>query len=290
MITKDFTSKHDLCEYGLAQAGLQDDRDLQDVWHDEKLPIGGTILMWIASRAQYEKKELIRCCAELSKEVVKYTGQGAAAAESCIQTVLGWCDGKADREQVDAMVRDCLDRAKACTSRTGAEAERWAWSALSTLGRCIRSTSCCSGLASAITKTAVAAGEKAEATQQHLAQLVRQRISWNQVETTILANKTSPKPRKKTPDEVAAETKRIMEQFETLLRGLAEAQGQKKEAFASAGTTEMKIRGFLHSNKISGRTQSLINEKAAELEAADLASTESARPGAAPPRRPRMVV
>ena len=290
MLSNDFTAKHNLCEYGSAQAQMQFDRDLKDIWHDDNLSIGGTILMWIASRAQYEKKELIRCCAELSREVVKYTGQGTAAAESCIQTVLGWCDGSSDRDKIDAMVKDCLTRAKDCSKKTGAQAERWAWSALSTLGRCIRSTTCCSGLASAITHTAEAAGQKAEAVQQSLARTVRRHIPWDKLETTIAANKTSPRPRKKSADEVAAETNRIVSQFEELLNGLAEAQGKKAEAFASAGTSEEKILGLLKSNRISGRTQSLIDQKAQELDAADSVSAEIAKSSAAPPRRPRMVV
>lgn len=290
MQSDDFAAKHDLCEYGMDKFQDQKKRDVKDVWHDDKLEIGGTILMWIASRAAYEKKELIRCCSALCKEVVDKTGAGAAAAQGYLQTALDWCEGKVDRSKIDEMVRDCLAKAKNAAGKAGAETERMAWSALAQLGRCIRSTSSCSGLASAVTATAVAAGEKAEAAQQRLARTIRSLIPWDSLDATIRAEKTSPAPRKKTPEEVAAQTQQIMAQFEQLLGSLAAAQSQKDAAFASAGTSGDKITRFLDSGRISARTQSLINEKLAELDRDDAQPAESTKPSAAPPRRPRMTV
>jgi hypothetical protein len=290
MLSNDFAAKHDLCGYGTEQFQTQVNRDVKEIWHDPNLAIGGTILMWIASRAQYEKKELIRCCADLTREVVPQTGAATASAEACIQTCLDWCEGKSDRQQVDAAVRDCLTRAKDAAQKAGGEAERMAWSALAQLGRCIRSVSCCSGLASAVTASAVAAGEKAEVAQQRLADLIRKRIPWDSLESTIRANKTSPDPRKKKPDEVSAETQKIVDQFEQLLKGLAEAQNQKTAAFTSAGTSAEKIRGLLQSGRVGPKAQALIDAKAAELDAADAQPAESSKTSAAPPRRPRMTV
>ncbi|HVJ69149.1 MAG TPA: hypothetical protein VM510_14275 [Caulifigura sp.] len=285
MLSDDFAAKHDLCGYGMEQFQTQVNRDVKEIWHDDNLKIGGTILMWIASRASYEKKELIRCCAELMKEVVNCTGAQTAAAEACIQNSLDWCDGKVDRSQVDVALKDCLIRAKQANGKV----EKTAWSALSQLGRCIRSTSSCASLASSVTATLAAAGEDAQAVQQRLAKTVRRCISWDDLDSTIRANKTSPDPRKKTPDEVAADTQRMMAQFEQLLKGIEDAQALKDQAFTSAGTSAEKMRGFLQSNRMSARTQSLVNDKAAELDAAD-GQPEIAKASAAPPRRPRMTV
>jgi hypothetical protein len=290
MLLEQFTQRHELCGYGSAQARLLYGRETKDIWHDHGLQIGGTVLLWIASRAQYEKKALIRCCAECCRESLKFMGDSKAAAEDSIRKVEAWCDGNSDRDAIDAMIQDAIQKARAAEEKPGATAEYKSWLAVSALGRCIRSVSSCSGLPSLVAAAAEAAGESCVAMQQRLADVVRSRLPWAEVEKSIAANKTSPKPRKKTADEIMEESRRLVAQFEQLLSELAENQEEQEAVLTAVGTSAEKIRSIVESGALGSRNMGILRSQLAEMDANDAASAEQPRQRAAQARRPRMSV
>ncbi len=289
MLSDQFAQKHRLCEFGMSQLNMNTNRPVREMWFDRDMPTCGTILMWIASRAQYEKQALIRCTAECVRETTAWCSAAADQANDAIQTVLGWCDGTRTRDDVERVTLEAISRAKAAGKQAGGQVEKQLWAAISSLSRCVRSVSCCSGAISAAVKVAEAAGESAEAWQQRFADKIRSMLPWDEVESAIAADKTSPRPRQKSPEEVAAETKRIVDEFEALLANLKSAQEQKQQVFAAAGTSPERMREFLSPGRLGPRNEAVLAEKLAELDAEDSAA-QTAKPGAAPPRRQRMIV
>ncbi len=173
MLSNEFAQKHRLCEFGMGQLNLNTNRDLKEMWFDENMPTCGTILMWIASRAQHEKKALIQCTAACVREASQWAGAAQADVDAAIDKVVGWCSGSSTRDDVDAVIQQALSKAKAAGARAEGKAEKQVWAAVSSLARCVRSVSCCSGAMSAVATAAEAAGESAEACQKRLAAKIR---------------------------------------------------------------------------------------------------------------------
>jgi hypothetical protein len=118
--------------------------------------------------------------------------------------------------------------------------------------------------------------------------IIRRNVSWDVLEHMVQQNLPSPSPRKRTADEVAAESEHIQSEFARLLASLDQVRQQKTSALAELGTTPEKLSSFVRRGGLGSANQAALNEKLAQLDADD--APESSKSGAAPPRRPRMSV
>lgn len=288
MLSDAFADKHRLCDYGQAQATKNSNQEVRDVWDNPNLEAAGTVLFWIASRAQVDKKLLVQCATECAAELLPHFGDDRARGEDAIRKISGWAGGSVSRDEVEKVSRESLAAAMQSKKQDPNGAKWHAWSAISSLARCIRFGHSTPGFASKVASTAELGGDSAEAAQRRMAAIVRRNVSWDVLEHMIRQNLPSPAPRKKTADEVAAESERIQSEFAKLLDSLDQVRQQKASALAELGTTPEKLSAYVRRGGLGSTNHAALTEKLAELDAED--APESSKSGAAPPRRPRMSV
>lgn len=289
MLIDDFARKHKLCEYGLSQLKLNENRELRDMWEDRNLPAAGTVLFWILSRAQVDRRKLIRCAAECAEEVVPHLGANQAQGRQFLAAVAAWCDGSGDRDAVDEGTRTAVVHAKEA-KRGGRDVEMLAWSSLSQLGRSVRNLNSTSGMAGAVASTIEAAGGAADACHSRMADALRRTFEWSEIDAAIQADRPSPRPRRPTPEEISERTQNLSRNLEQLVSSFQAAAANLQAAFSSLGTTPEKVQTFVRSGRLGDKNTRLIQEELAKLLADEERAAAASTPAAAAPRRPRMTV